>query len=168
MSWLARAPESRWYDVAQICLNGHVINSMVKAQPEHNADFCDKCGQAAITNCQQCQKEIRGYYHIPRVSGHGYAKPAFCVACGSPFPWTESKLKAAKELSDELDLSIEDISKLKESLGDLVKDTPKTTVAATRFKKIMSKAGKSAGDGFRKILIDVITEAAKKIIWPSP
>ena len=94
--------------------------------------------------------------------------PICCPDCGKPYPWTEIKLKAAQELADELDsLSAEERSLLKKSLNDIVRDTPKTTVAATRFKRLVAKAGKSAADGFRDILVDVLSEAVKKVIWPS-
>ena len=53
------------YDTAQICINGHIINSMSISKPEHNKKFCDKCGEPTITNCQNCNAPIRGYYHPP-------------------------------------------------------------------------------------------------------
>ncbi len=94
--------------------------------------------------------------------------PIFCPDCGKPYPWTEAKLKAAQELADGLDnLSKEERDILKKSLDDIVRDTPQTVVAATRFKKIVAKAGKVAADGFRDILVDVLSEAAKKVIWPN-
>jgi len=167
MSWINGKVELRWYDVAQICLNGHVVNSMTVEHPESNFAFCARCGQPTISQCQNCKAPIQGYLHIPNAAGHGYSHPAFCNECGLPFPWTKSKLEAARELSDLIEnLSKKDVQSLKDSLEDLVKDTPRTTVAATKFTKIISKAGKSAADGFRTILIDVLSETAKKMIWP--
>ena len=52
-----------WYDTAQICINGHVINSMSISHPEHNKKFCDKCGALTITNCPKCNTPIKGHYH---------------------------------------------------------------------------------------------------------
>ena len=157
-----------WYDTAQICTNGHVINSQSVYHPEHNRKFCDKCGALTITNCQKCNTPIRGYYHVPPMGTLDYTHlplPSFCPECGKPYPWTEAKLKAAQELSDELDnLSPEERSLLKKSLNDIIRDTPQTTVAATRFKRLVAKAGKAAADGFRDILVDVLSETAKKII----
>ena len=93
---------------------------------------------------------------------------SFCDECGKPYPWTEAKLKAAKELADLLDnLNPEERNLLKKSLDDIVRDTPQTTVAVTRFKKLVAKAGPVAADGFRKILVDVLSEAVRKAIWPS-
>jgi len=93
--------------------------------------------------------------------------PIFCPDCGKPYPWTEAKLKAAQELADELDnLSPEERDLLKRSLDDIMRDTPQTTVAANRFKRLVAKAGQVTAEGFRDILVDILSETAKKIIWP--
>lgn len=156
------------YDVAQICLNGHVINSCVLTSPDTNADFCDKCGASTLTQCDKCNNGIRGYYHASGVWGsYSYSPPSFCHACGKPYPWIEAKLKAAQDLSDELDnLTQEEKDTLKRGLDDMVRDTPQTTVATTRFKRLVAKAGKGAAEGFKSILVDVVSEAAKKVLWP--
>jgi len=49
----------------------------------------------------------------------------------------------------------------------MIRDDPRTTVAATRFKKIISNVGKATADGFKDILVDVLSETAKKILWSS-
>ena len=91
--------------------------------------------------------------------------PIFCPDCGTPYPWTEAKLKAAQELSDELeDLSQEEREILKKSLDDIVRDTPQTTVAATQFKKIVAKVGKIAAEQLRELVVEIASETAKKII----
>ena len=156
------------YDVAQICLNGHVINSSSASSPLHNKKFCDKCGAQTITHCQYCDKSIQGYYHSPYIIIGSYNKPNFCHECGKPYPWTEAKLSAAKELSDEFEnLSPHERETLKKSLDDIIIDTPHTPVATTRFKKLMAKAGKVAADSLKEIIIDVASEATKKAIWGS-
>ena len=157
-----------WYDTAQICTNGHIINSSSVKFPEFNTKFCSKCGEPTITICQNCNSSIRGYYHdsFINVVDFGNKPPSFCPDCGKPYPWTERKLKAAQKLSDEVDnLNPEERELLKKSLDDIVRDTPETTVAATRFKKIVAKAGKVAAEGFKDILVDIVSETAKKIIW---
>jgi len=94
--------------------------------------------------------------------------PSCCPDCGKPYPWTEAKLKAARELADELDnLSPEERDLLKKSLDDIMLDTPQTIVAATRFKKIAAKAaktGKATVKELRKLVVDIASETAKKII----
>ena len=158
-----------WYDTAQICTNGHVITSSLVTSPEIGQKFCKKCGAPTIINCQVCNVSIRGFHHLKGVIYFpDYELPSFCHECGKPYPWTEVKVKAARDLSDEMnDLSNEEREILKKSLDDIIRDTPETTVAATRFKKIISKVGKPAAGAIRDILVDIASEAAKKVIWPS-
>jgi len=157
-----------YYDTAQVCTNGHVITGMFASSPQFRKKFCDKCGAPTITNCQNCNSPVRGYYLGGGISFSPYTPPSFCPECGRPYPWTEAKLKAAQDLSDELDnLTPEERSLLKRSLDDIVRDTPQTTVAATRFKKLIAKVGKPAAGALRDILVDIASEAAKKVIWPS-
>jgi hypothetical protein len=73
-------------------------------------------------------------------------------------------LKAAKEYADDLELSAEDKLALKATLVDLTVDTPRTELAAHRFKKFVSKAGPVAGEMLKKIVSDVVTEGAKKLL----
>lgn len=156
-----------YYDVAQICLNGHVVNSMVVFLPQSNQKHCSECGAETIITCLDCKAPIRGYYHVPGVIGFfGYSKPSYCHNCGKPYPWTTSGLEAAWELADELEnLSDEEKQQLKDSFPDLMRDTPKTVVAETRFKKIMKKAGTEAYDAMKFILIDIVSEAVKKSVF---
>lgn len=159
---------SDYYDVAQICMNGHVINSTAKGYPEHNTKFCKKCGAATITNCVKCKSEILGYFHMDGVASfEEFIAPSFCHNCGQAYPWTEIKIKAAKEYAMEIE-NITETEKqvLTESINELIEDSPRTTLAASRFKKIMTKAGLGVGNAFRDILVDIVSETAKKMIWP--
>ena len=158
-----------WYDTAQICLNGHVINEMSVASQQHNQKFCQKCGTATITACPSCRANIRGYYHIPGAFGCSELNsPKFCFNCGQPYPWTESQLQAAKELADEVEnLTPEEKESLKLSIDDLVRNPAKEEVASLKFKKLVAKAGGITGDLFQKVLVNLLSETAKKFIWPS-
>jgi hypothetical protein len=72
-------------------------------------------------------------------------------------------LDAADELADELEeLTPEDRERLKTSIADLSRDTPRTEVASTRVKKILKKLGSASATALKSILVDVATEAAKK------
>ena len=100
--------------------------------------------------------------------------PSFCPDCGKPYPWTEAKLKAAKELVDELDnLSPQEREMMKKSLDDIIvmEDTPQTPVAATQFKRLGTKAAKTGKAIVKatvkelwKLVVDIASETAKKII----
>lgn len=74
-------------------------------------------------------------------------------------------MRAAKEYTDELEqLTVEEKTTLKATLDDLTKDTPRTELAAHRFKKFLNKLGPVAGEMLKKIISDVLTEAGKKLI----
>jgi len=96
-----------------------------------------------------------------------YTPPGFCVYCGDPYPWTQARLRAARQLAHELDtLTIQDRAILSSSIDDLITDSPLSGVAATRLKKIMAKAGQDTASTFREILVDVTSESARKMLWP--
>jgi hypothetical protein len=158
-----------YYDTAQICLNGHVINTYASSFPESNEKHCGECGALTITGCVDCKAPIRGYYHVVGVfAADHYHKPSYCYNCGKPYPWTKASLDAAQELADELEhLNAEERQQLKDSLPDLLKDTPRTAVAETRFKKLMKKAGAEAFNAMRSILIDIVSEAVRKSVFGS-
>lgn len=163
-----RSDESE-YRTAQICLNGHVITKDLELSPELASKFCPNCAQATISACE-CGEPIRGRYHIPDVFvlSSDYSAPAYCHACAKPFPWTSRSLDAARELIAEMDnLSDDEKEQLSRSLDDLLVDTPKTQVAAVRFKKFATKAGSTMGGALRDILVDVMSEAAKKAVFGS-
>lgn len=153
------------YDTAQICLMGHIITDSSTDCPQDKMNFCDKCGASTIVACQKCNTPIRGMYRGNYGIGLDSA-PSFCHACGKPYPWTEAKIKAAQDLSDELEkLSPNDKDTLKKSIEDIIRDTPQSQVAAIRFKKLVLKAGSEAATAFRQILVDIASEAVKKQIW---
>lgn len=131
------------YDIAQICLNGHVITEMAGEHPEYRKEFCIECGEKTITACQNCGTNIKGYLNVPGVIGiFEYKKPKYCEKCRRPFPWTEKQLKAAQELIELADgLNEDEKSKLKTSINELVKDGPPTVVAQAKYKKYIVKAG---------------------------
>ena len=92
----------------------------------------------------------------------------FCYKCGEPFPWTAAALRAAVELADEFDgLTDGERVVLKKSLPELVRETPNTHVAETRFKKIMRKVGKEGYEGMRSLLTDIVSETVRKTLFGS-
>ena len=166
-SLLGRRVHMGRYDTAQICLKGYVINPSSNRLSKHNKKFCDKCGFPTITNCQNCGCDIQGRYHDEAsIRVRPYIPPAFCYNCGAPFPWTEAKLKAFREYTELLEIPKKDKEALEKNVHDIVISTETTPVSATRFKQTLSKAGKGALEGAKEIVIDIISETAKKIIWP--
>ena len=54
--------------------------------------------------CEYCQANIRGDYDVEGILyiSH-YIPPSYCHNCGHAYPWTETKIKMASEIIDELD-----------------------------------------------------------------
>jgi hypothetical protein len=155
------------YDVAQICSNGHVVNVRAISFPQHNSNFCPKCGATTMMECMGCGTQIRGMYDVPGVVSlsSSYRMPGLCYGCGKAYPWTESRIQAARDLIELEDkFSDADKAALTADLPDLVRDTPRTQVAATRFKKLAAKAAGTVASALRDIIVDVASEAAKKTI----
>jgi hypothetical protein len=153
------------YDTAQVCLNGHTVNESARSHPEHNQKFCARCGVETIISCPECDHELRGAFR-GTLNFSDFVPPAFCHNCGHAYPWTEAKLKAAKDLISEAEkLSSEERESLSRSLDDLVRNTPSTQVAAMRFKKLLPKAGKEIAEAVRSIAVDILSEAAKKALF---
>lgn len=159
------------YDTALVCLNGHAVNEAMIDWPDGNSKFCPTCGATTVSSCALCNTPIRGVYHHDGavIDVSPFRPAAFCHGCGKPYPWTEAALEAARALAQESEgLSPEDRGILTAALGDLVIDSPKTTLAVTRFKRIVARSGKETADAFRSILTGIVTEAVKKAIWPHP
>jgi hypothetical protein len=139
---------------------------MAQHAPEFKRDFCEDCGEPTITACPSCKHEIRGAYWGGGVSFATYVPPAFCGDCGNRFPWTTRRLEAAHEIALEAEhLSGDERKQLAESMDELVRDTPRTQVAASRVKRLAAKAGAGTANALRDILVDVASETAKKAIW---
>lgn len=161
-------PRNSWHDVAQICLNGHVVNDSTQKLPQHSQPHCSTCGAATITACQQCQAAIKGHYYVQGVVSFepNFWAPAFCHNCGQPYPWTQATLDAALELAD-LELDEVDAAVVKDNLPDIVQDSPRTKVAALNVKRAFSKAAPTVFGLFRDIVVDVASETAKKAFFGS-
>lgn len=157
------------YDgVALACLNGHLLNIITSPALPSGMRFCKTCGAGLITMCQKCGAPITEF-RTPSPDVWVPFKlllPAFCHSCGQPYPWTQSKLAAAQDLIEELAaLEPHEREILKKSLDDLVRETPHMPVAETRFKRLVAKAGAGAADTLKALLVDVLSEAAKRAIW---
>lgn len=155
------------YQVAQVCPNGHVTTSSADQYPELREAFCSKCGKSTITTCPNCEASIRGHFEVEGFIsiGRNYEPSSFCYKCGKAFPWTERKVAAAVELVEAgADLSSEEVAEFRSDLTELTKDTAKTQVASLRFKKVMAKVGESVASGVRDIVVDVLSETAKRAL----
>jgi hypothetical protein len=165
------------YDVAQVCLNGHIVNSSTQRESIHNKKYCPRCGSQTITNCLNCMEYIDGdYYKIilnyatrqpsSKKTRH-FILPLFCTNCGLPFPWTETKIAISRELiSEESNLSQEEKELFSKSVDDIIRDTPNTVKSARKIRQLLPKLGKEILKDIRKIFVDIASETAKRIIFP--
>jgi hypothetical protein len=154
------------YKTAAVCRQGHAATDHLELSPELAGKFCKECGGEILTACPSCGSRIRGHYHVSGVfSTHDYAPPNYCEDCGKPFPWIEEKLRVASALTDELEsVSDADRAKIKVSLGEITRDTPGTSLAVIRLKKMLGTAKDAVGQAVWKVAIDIATEAAKKAL----
>ncbi len=161
------AAQSR-YEQALVCENGHLITDCLRLAPEKAVPFCKRCGAPTISACPSCSTPIQGNYFVPGVISmrSHYRRATYCPQCAEPMPWTTKALEAAQELASDLEmLTPEERETLELALPELLSDSPMTKVAAGRFKRLMLKAGGGATEVFRELLVDVMSEAAKKAIW---
>lgn len=156
------------YKTAQICQNGHVITEDIFFE-ELCSKYCPKCGETTITNCPICSEPIRGrYQNCEGFFSRKYRAPAYCHNCGKPFPWTKLKLEAARELINDVDeLTDEERKNINNSFTNIISDNPMTTVSANKIRNVLKKIPEQATSCLRDILVDIASETAKKIIWPS-
>lgn len=154
------------YDVAQICPNGHVANEAMSTRPVHNKPFCPDCGEATIDRCPKCGNAIQGVYYVPRMGSGRFRPAAFCLHCGAPFPWTERRKQAATDLLADEGIEEKDLEVFRQSVDEITKDTPQAQAASNRIVKILKRVGTGTASAVRDILVDVASEAAKKILLP--
>ncbi len=157
------------YDVAQICLNGHLITDFAASQTQHRKAYCDKCGEPTMMECGNCKKAIDGYYHSPGVCGYyEYNIPRFCHNCGKAFPWTSRGIEAANQLaSDDGTLSVEEKEQFAKDIQEITRESPQAPASAGRLQKMIGKMTAETAAAVREIIVKVATEAVVKWIWPS-
>jgi hypothetical protein len=70
-----------------------------------------------------------------------------------------------KEITNQTaGLSPKEREELSASIDDLVKDTPRTELAARIFKRLIKKVPAETWDTMKPILVQVVVEAAKKYL----
>lgn len=151
------------YNTALVCLNGHIVTSWLEeSSPD---EFCSKCGESTISACPECEIQIRGFVKDSAGSIPREVLLHYCFNCGNPYPWTQRTMEAAMSLVDELDgLDEEDKETLKQSINDLVRESPQTTVAVTRFKRLMQKTGGKTAVLLKELVVETVAETTKRML----
>lgn len=132
--------------------------------------FCARCGSKAITNCPHCNRRIRGEPDVTWMAADAlppYSIPAFCHACGKPYPWMMRIVEEVKEQIElEQSLSADDKATLKTDVEDIAHNSPCAESAAKRVKAILQKVGGVAGSTLREVFVNVASDTLKKILSP--
>lgn len=157
------------HSTQRTCLNGHVVDNEADAWgTELNAQpYCQSCGAATINECPACHGSLRGHHKYRPLEPD--PKPdSYCVHCGKALPWTETRIEAVKEIAKHIDaLTDEDRTTLSEILPDLVcsANTPRTEIGIVKMKKLLKKGGETFAEGTKRVLIDVVSETIKKVLF---
>ncbi len=161
-------------DVALICENGHVLVTSIGEFPGRPLKKrCDQCGRLGITECPQCKYPITGYRSEEYINQNfpqpkTWTKPMYCTECGEPYPWLGEMLEAANELADELtDLNDSQRAELKRLFPDLIADTPRTTVAIVKFRRIADVVKGPIKDELIKSTVRMAVDYAKEKLGQS-
>lgn len=166
-SYLASAPVvHEGFEIAEICLNGHVTTKQASSFPQYRKPHCPICGKETIAECGECEAPIQGDYR----TGRGFRSaakgaPAYCQQCGAPYPWTKTTLIAARDLAYSLGLEDADAEALAGTIDDLVSEGPQTALAIHRFKTLTKQAGEQAMDLFKQILATVVAESVNRQLF---
>ena len=154
------------YNTATICLNGHVIS---ECNANHQK-YCSQCGTETYSFCPKCNSPIRGTYDTPGVivlGNRSYKLPYYCYECGAPYPWTQKILDNSIELlalDEDLDAASKEL--IKNAIPELIVDTTTTPIAIAKYRKGIASAGKILKDSLRQLLIDIVSETSKNILFP--
>ena len=156
----------RDYFTATICVNGHIVDF-------YHADaqkFCSVCGKHTLSYCTHCRAPIRGRENdgITRIN-QKERLDYYCYNCNGPYPWTEKLISSATELI-ALDGGIDADTRelLITAIPDLIVETPYTPVAVARYSRFLAKAPTLIRDTMYQLLIGVLSESSKSILFPQP
>lgn len=152
-------------NVALICVHGHLATGTIRySEPEDLGAYCATCGARTIEACPACAAPIPG---VSPMYGGLWTSPAFCVTCGTAYPWTDERLAAARESIELLDgLTDHEREELRQSLDALVVDIPGTQVAALKAKRLIAKASGPAVGALVEGIRSFAVAAALKVLFP--
>ena len=155
------------YYTQLVCMNGHQITDRLE-EFYGTKNFCSDCGSETISCCEKCNSPIPGDYAVSGVVSIGFETPtpSYCPNCGNPFPWTEKILDSAVELlalDTNLDIATKEL--IKNSLPDLLVDTPATNLAVAKYQTYIGRTSKIVKDAMHNLLVDVVSETVKKSLF---
>lgn len=159
---------------AKICINGHISDY----GNGENDKYCNRCGTEVIDSCTNCGNSIRGaskrismvfdgLVSYQKAKAEDMIFPNYCPFCGKPYKWTQLIIDNSVQLlalEDDIDPGYKGI--IKNAIPDLLVNTPTTPISITKFREIIGTLSQPIKDAFYQLLIDVISETAKKALFP--
>ncbi|MCH8519583.1 MAG: DUF2321 domain-containing protein [Nanoarchaeota archaeon] len=95
--------EEDFYDVMQVCKNGHQITDSYNEYPKYRKDFCSECGEETIFKCPNCNSDIKGRHHVSGViSMYNTPVPKHCENCGNKYPWAKKEELISNSMKEEI------------------------------------------------------------------
>ena len=78
--------------IAQICLNGDIVNTNCVNHPEKSKSRCPKCNEKTINRCPHCSHPIKGWEDTNIITFKPRRVPNCCDVCDEPYPWIKRAL----------------------------------------------------------------------------
>ncbi|WP_435362340.1 DUF2321 domain-containing protein [Haloarchaeobius sp. DFWS5] len=74
---------------AQVCENGHIMNTSPNPEYIKDGEYCTECGTKGHIECPECdnQKIIVSEENVTQEDVSRTDLPLFCRSCGTNFPW---------------------------------------------------------------------------------
>ena len=158
------------WDVALVCLGGHLINDRVRGDPSRNHEQCPTCGSEAISTCPGCREPVPGFHYDQGndpASSHPRgrtlsAPPRYCPACGRPFPWTERVMSAVRMVIREMAaLDGYERDQLRRSIDHIIRQTPQTAQAVRQINDALSRIGGESAQALRELFMSIASAEVK-------
>ena len=147
----------------KICNNGHCFIGDL-----NDSNNCPQCGELLNTKCGKCKSEFNREFiqDIPTGNSINYRPPYYCDKCGESFPWTNKIIDSAyKLIMDDEELDNDSKELLKSTIPNLIVEKQETSVAVSNYKKTIKKGSVLLGNLLQQLLVSVISENVKKLLF---
>lgn len=155
------------FDVAQICLHGHIVNDSTMSFPQDNSPVCKICGAKTITNCPVCGEPIQGALRTSeRFDIPEYIEPAYCHHCGNLYPWSVEKIDTALDFFiDHKIITSEQKLQMKEMIVDLVEGTDNNKLSTLHVKSYLKSLSSGDVESVKGMIGGLLNDSAKQSMF---
>lgn len=138
-------------ELAQVCLNGHLITPIAYHFPETRRLKCEQCSEDTLSHCLSCNASIPGW-DFTLDWDVSYVVPNFCWRCNQPHPWLRRAMRNTLGLYSTLLIGTSELAVLKADLIHLFLETSRSAIAAMRTRELLYRVDGFAWARLRKIL----------------